>query len=213
MMKQPHRKSIRLKGYDYSQPGFYFVTICAQHRRSIFGDVVEGVMQLSDAGKIVERCWNDIPHHFPHVRLGAFQIIMNHVHGIVEIKSIVGTRHAVSLHEAFGKPQPGSLSTIIRSFKSVVTKQVRETGLSQGRSFWQSRYYDHIIRSDREHFFIARYIELNPLMWHLDSNNPAIHEIPMEEFERTLRERHGLDDHAVRYITEYESGYRAWRVT
>lgn len=146
-MKQLHRKSIRLKGYDYSQPGFYFVTICARHRRCILGDVIEGVMQLSDAGKIVERCWNDIPHHSPHVRLGAFQIMPNHVHGIVEMKSIAGTRHAVSLHEAFGKPQPDSLSTIIRSYKSAVAKQVRETGLSQGRSFRQSRYYDHIIRS------------------------------------------------------------------
>lgn len=80
-----HRRSIRLPGYDYSRAGAYFVTICAQDRACLFGDIADGVMRLNDAGRVVERCWHEIPIHFPHVELDEFVIMPNHVHGIIVI--------------------------------------------------------------------------------------------------------------------------------
>ncbi|GIV52421.1 MAG: hypothetical protein KatS3mg038_2942 [Candidatus Kapaibacterium sp.] len=89
-----HRRSIRLKGYDYTQPGAYFVTIVTKDRVCLFGQVVEGQMRLNAVGHIAQQCWTDIPNHFPHVELDAFIIMPNHVHGILVITD-VGARHAV----------------------------------------------------------------------------------------------------------------------
>lgn len=86
---------IRLAHYDYTDPGAYFVTICTQNRECLFGDIVDGKMVLNDAGRMAERCWNDIPGHHPHIKLDVFQIMLNHVHGILIIsctlKSIATT--------------------------------------------------------------------------------------------------------------------------
>jgi putative transposase len=81
-----HRRSIRLKEYDYAQPGAYFVTVCTRDRECLFGHVVNGEMHLNDAGEIARRCWEDIPHHFPLVELDAFAVMPNHVHGIIVIQ-------------------------------------------------------------------------------------------------------------------------------
>jgi putative transposase len=80
-----HRRSIRLKGYDYTQPGAYFVTLVTYERMPLFGEIVNGEMRLNDIGRVAERCWLDIPSHFPHVALDAFVIMPNHVHGILWI--------------------------------------------------------------------------------------------------------------------------------
>ena len=95
-----HRRSIRLKGYDYTQPGAYFLTIVTHNRACLFGDIVDGQMQLNEGGRVAERCWLDIPSHFRHVALDAFVIMPNHVHGIVIIResavSAVSVESAVS---------------------------------------------------------------------------------------------------------------------
>ena len=173
-------KSIRLKGYDYAQPGAYFVTICTNNRCCIFGDIADGVMQLSEMGKIVDVCWRETPLHFPNTRVDVFQIMPNHVHGIVEIgEKRVEVRHAVPLQkyngEKFGKPRPGTVSTILRSFKAAVTIEVHKLNLFLDESLWQSRFYDHIIRDDKDFFFIEQYIRLNPLLWYLDTDDPDMH--------------------------------------
>ena len=94
-MKPRNRKPIRLRGYDYTGPGAYFVTICTAGRVCIMGDVVDGVMRLSEVGEIAAGCWKEIPAHFENVRLGAFQVMPNHVHGVINIvESPVGTRPA-----------------------------------------------------------------------------------------------------------------------
>ena len=80
-----HRKSIRLKGYDYSQAGLYFITICVQDRKCLFGEIIDNEMILNDAGKISNECWLDIPKHFPNSVLHEHTIMPNHVHGIVEL--------------------------------------------------------------------------------------------------------------------------------
>ena len=86
-----HRRSIRLKGFDYSSAGAYYVTIVAQRRECLFGEVVNGDMMLSQRGKIADDCWREIPNHFPHVELGAYVIMPNHVHGIIYIVERRGT--------------------------------------------------------------------------------------------------------------------------
>lgn len=83
MTTNRHRRSIRLNGYDYSQTGVYFITICTQNRECLFGEVVNGAMRLNGLGEIAQRCWNEIPAHFPHVKLDAFVVMPNHVHGVL----------------------------------------------------------------------------------------------------------------------------------
>src|SRR5690554_3448795 len=80
-----HRRSIRLKGYDYSRAGLYFITICCQDRAHLFGRIVNGVMKLNDAGNVASQCWSDIPVHFPNAILHEYVIMPNHIHGIVEL--------------------------------------------------------------------------------------------------------------------------------
>ena len=220
-MEAPHRKSPRLKGYDYSQPGAYFVTICTRERACILGEIVDGKMKPSAVGMIVVSCWEEIPRHFASTRLSTYQMMPNHVHGIVEItgrrtrENSVGTRHAVSLQgpegEGFGKPRQGSLSTIIRSFKSAATKLIHNEGQYPKQTPWQPRFFDHIIRSNIDQFFIQQYIELNPLLWQLDTDNNAVCEPPVDDLRRTLRERYGLQESAVAYLIDCELSYRTWQ--
>jgi len=95
-----HRRSIRLQGYDYTQPGAYFVTLVTYHRACLFGDIVDGEMRLNDAGRIAEQCWLDIPSHFPDVELDAFVIMPNHVHGILRIVGETVTAGAQNVSSA-----------------------------------------------------------------------------------------------------------------
>lgn len=210
------RKSIRFKGYNYAEPGWYFVTICTQGRSCVFGEVVGGKMRLSEIGEVVESCWQEMPEHFPTVKTGTFQIMPNHVHGVVEIKEKnklndnVRTRHTESVQEQgmgaqFGKPRAGSLSTIIGSFKSAVTKKVHAQRLRSGL-VWHSRFYDRIIRSDVERFFIEQYIELNPIMWELDVNNPNARSMSDEALRKYLKEEHGLDGFVLERVIDYKLG-------
>jgi len=182
-----HRRSIRLKGYDYSQPGAYYVTIVTDQRAHRFGEVVNHEMQLSEVGQIAEACWRAIPEHFPQIELGAFMVMPNHVHGILifhetvgardvgEHDDIVGARHGVPLQpipnlEKFGKPVSGSLATVIRQYKSAVTRQMvqRYGGMP---IVWQRNYYEHIIRDEHDHQNIYNYILNNPFNWETDDEN------------------------------------------
>jgi putative transposase len=165
------RRSIRLKGYDYSQPGGYFVTICTHGKKCSFGDVIDGKMVLSTTGLIAEGCWKEIPEHFSGVVLDAFVFMPNHIHGIIMIRRDTTCR--VSTTERFGKPVAHSLPTIIRSYKAAVTKRVNELRRAQGLSVWQSNYYEHIIRNEEDLNDIREYIVNNPLKWDLDKENPA----------------------------------------
>src|SRR4029078_8339293 len=83
--QRQHRKSIRLKGYDYSSEGAYYVTIVTQGRKCLFGEIIEGEMHINEYGEIVQKWWHEIPIHFPNVELGAFVIMPNHIHGLIFI--------------------------------------------------------------------------------------------------------------------------------
>ena len=168
-----NRKSIRLKEWDYTEPGAYFVTICTHRREHLFGRVVDGVMELNELGEIVRACWDELPTHFPRVELDAFVVMPNHVHGIIVIMAddIVGATHASPLHPR--GPAPHSLGAIVGSFKSAVTRRINILRGTPGARVWQRNYWEHIIRNERVLNAIRRYIVYNPDRWTWDRYNPG----------------------------------------
>ena len=172
-INRPNRRSVRLKEYDYSQSGEYFVTICTNNHECIFGNIIQEEMKLSPEGKIGQRYWEEIPKHFSNVQLDEYIIIPNHIHGIIILtESMVGTRHAVSLQEQFAKPVIGSVPTIVRSFKSAATKRINEMRHTPSFPVWQKRFYDRVIRDDNELNNIRDYIRNNVLQWAIKSDDP-----------------------------------------
>ncbi len=171
----PGRRSIRLKEYDYSLAGGYFVTIVTLWREFLFGEIVGGEMQFNALGRIVEECWQAIPEHFPNTDVEVFVVMPNHVHGIIIIHNetrrgtmpIVGARQASPLPQ-HGTP-PGSLGAIIGSFKSSVTRRAgRELNSA---NIWQRNYYEHILRDQHDYESITNYIAANPVNWADDEEN------------------------------------------
>jgi putative transposase len=170
-----HRRSIRIKEYDYTQPGGYFVTIVTYQRVCLFGEIVNAEIQLNASGVIADEGWRVIPEHFPNIELGAYVVMPNHIHGIIFINDRANTStHRGTIYRApteqFGKPVVGSIPTIIRTFKSAVTcrigRELNATGI------WQRNYYEHIIRNHEDWDRIHRYIESNPSKWAEDHENP-----------------------------------------
>ncbi len=165
-----NRKSIRMENYDYSQFGGYFVTICTHEKKCIFGSILGEKMHSNEYGSIVSEVWNSIPNHFDNVELDQFVVMPNHVHGIIFINKSIETRHAMPLRK-FGKPIPSSLSTIVGSFKSAVSKSMHVHGYND-RKIWHRNYYEHIIRHEKELNEIRKYISNNPMQWAMDKENP-----------------------------------------
>lgn len=191
-----HRRSIRLKGYDYSQSGAYFVTICTQNREHLFGDIINGAMHLNDVGAVVQGTWIDLPNRFPTVRLDTFVVMPNHIHGII----ILTNNHSVTVGAGLALPNihdhgsnhgvPSTCSSnldsakfqgtasstpplgdIIRAFKSISAIAVNRLLLRSGQPLWQRNYYERIVRDAHSLSNIRRYIKANPKNWAEDTNN------------------------------------------
>lgn len=169
-----------MKNYDYSQTGAYFLTIRTYRKICLFDYIVNGEMRLSAYGRIVENEWRKTAKLRLNVMLDEFIIMPNHVHGILHlIDNNAGTaRRAPTIDpgdyvpEKFGKPTSGSLSSVIRSFKSAVTKHINEMRKTPGDPIWQRNYHEHVIRNDYDLNDIRDYIMNNPLRWRLDKENP-----------------------------------------
>ena len=173
-MDKPRRKCLRLAEYDYAREGAYFVTVCAQGRQSVFGKIMDGRMQMSRIGKIVDECWRVIPDHFAHIRLDEYMVMPDHIHGIIFVDHARrGTACRAPTTERFGKPVAGSIPTIVRSFKSAVTKRIHEIPGIEYIAVWQRNYYEHIIRNDADLNRVRQYIEFNPQQWPFDRENHA----------------------------------------
>ena len=176
-----HRRSIRLKDYDYSQPGAYFVTMVTWQRKVLFGDVVDGEMVLNEFGKIVQKWWQEIPIHFPNVETGAFVIMPDHVHGVIligEHRDTVSVSKDYIYHQIHGVEttprQMPTLGQIVAYFKYQSTKEMNlldNTGTIT--KFWQRNYYEHIIRDDGDYHRVEQYIQANVSNWSNDKENPA----------------------------------------
>ncbi len=179
-----NRKSIRLKGYDYSQDGAYFVTICVQNKECLFGEIVDGEMYLNEIGKIIQKQWKQLPKRFSNIKLDEFIIMPNHFHGIVVIENktiktgqpqgiaptcfkfqnarvpLVGT-HSQNIH---------SIGNVIGAFKSLTTNEyICRVKLKKIQPFagriWQRNYYEHIITNEKSWEKIKNYIIQNPERW------------------------------------------------
>ena len=163
------RRSSRLKGYDYSQAGAYFVTACTTNQECLFREILDGEMKLNRLDLIVQDCWTSFPDHFNNVEFDEYVVMPNHLHGIIIIYE-VGATHASPLH-AFG-PKPGSLGAIVGSFKSAVSKRVNTIKQLPDGSIWQRNYHDHIIRDEDSLDRIRKYVRLNPIRWQDDREIP-----------------------------------------
>ncbi len=144
------------------------MTICTQNRACLLGQIVDGVLHVNNVGRIVQQCWQDIPKHFTHAHLDEYIIMPNHIHGIIFIANDSGTACRAPTIEQFGQPVPGSIPTIVRSFKSAVTKNFNKLCQSHIKPLWQRNYWEHIIRDDEKLHSIREYIHNNPAQWELD---------------------------------------------
>ncbi len=182
-----HRRSIRLRDYDYSQAGAYFITLCTQQRECLFGMVDGEVVRLNESGRMVQDAWNALPTHYSCVDLDSFVVMPNHIHGIV-ILNDVGARFtskrflcpvgiAPITNPAEGNQgamnRAPTIGEIIRAFKARCTRGINQLRGTQGVSIWQRNYYEHIIRNESSLQEIREYISNNPAQWANDRENPG----------------------------------------
>ncbi|PIP72247.1 MAG: transposase, partial [Nitrospinae bacterium CG22_combo_CG10-13_8_21_14_all_47_10] len=142
---QRNRRSIRLKGYDYSQAGAYFVTICAQNRECLFGEIADGQMVLNDAGEIIAEEWMKSGEIRDEIELDEWVVMPNHLHAIVMIRR--GDRPVAPTSPG---PHPKSIGALLAGFKSAATKRINKTRKTPGAKIWQRNYHEHIIRNENE---------------------------------------------------------------
>lgn len=154
-----------MQGYDYSQEGCYFVTICTKNRLDWFGKIENEDMALNKYGRILQKCWLDLPNHYHNIVLDEFVIMPNHVHGIIAITVGNGLK-------PFPTGKNHGLSEIIRGFKTFSSRRINELPENDHKFVWQKSFYDHIIRDEESLHNIRQYIRNNPLKWSLDRNNP-----------------------------------------
>lgn len=163
-MELPKRKRTRLKGYDYSLPGMYFITICTKGRKQLFGEIINGEMKLNILGEIVHREILNIERHYSNIEIDKYVIMTNHIHMIIFIKE---------LEKAEGiNPFPTKrfdVSNVVGKFKAAVTRSVGNAFMhSADGQIWQSSYNDHIIRSKNDYIKIWEYIDTNVIRWEND---------------------------------------------
>uniref|UniRef100_Q3ARJ0 Transposase IS200-like domain-containing protein n=1 Tax=Chlorobium chlorochromatii (strain CaD3) TaxID=340177 RepID=Q3ARJ0_CHLCH len=184
-----HRRSIRLKDYDYTQVGLYFITICCQDRTCRFGRIENGEMILNEHGKIAHNEWMKTREIRPNVELGEFIVMPNHIHAIIRFLRR-GELHSPNNNVVFDTPLPfdnggvfktpnntgecnsplrspsQTVGAIVRGYKSSVTKQLGLMGFTE--KLWQRNYYEHIIQNEQSYQTISEYIINNPAKWQDD---------------------------------------------
>jgi REP element-mobilizing transposase RayT len=172
-----HRKPNRLKNYDYSQNGMYFITICTKDKKCFFGEIINDKMILNDFGKIIQNVWLELPNHNDNISIDEFVIMPNHIHGIIEIVGtpLVGVQDIDTTKT--GTRPVTTISELIGTFKSLTTNQyiyhIKNNGWKPFNKYiWQRSFYDHIIRKEESLNKIREYIMINPQQWNDDKNNP-----------------------------------------
>jgi REP element-mobilizing transposase RayT len=168
-----HRHSIRLKDYDYSQAGAYFVTLCAWQRECLFGDIVDGEMRLNALGQVVLNEWNRTPEIRKEIEFDVAVVMPNHFHGIICIVDDSTSVGATGRSPLPPEPRPRSLGAFVGGFKSAVTTQINVIRQNPRCPVWQRNYFERVIRNDAELGRAREYIINNPLKWELDEENPA----------------------------------------
>ena len=176
-----HRRSVRLKGYDYSQAGLYFVTICVQDKVCLFGEIIDDDMLLNDAGKMIEKWYFELENKFSDIECGVYVVMPNHFHAIIinNGNKLIDVDHhksgqPIGLGEHVGTP----LYEIVQWFKTMTTNEyIRAVKTLDWQRFtgklWQRNYWEHVIRDQKSFDMISEYIINNPKNWQTDKlNNP-----------------------------------------
>ncbi|PIP11995.1 MAG: transposase [bacterium (Candidatus Stahlbacteria) CG08_land_8_20_14_0_20_40_26] len=168
-MPKHHRHSIRLNHYDYFQPGAYFITICTHNRKCMLGNIVNGEMRANKFGRIIETEWLKTPQIRKNVELDEYVVMPNHFHAILFIIRRGVLQYAPT--NKFRSPSQ-TIGSIVRGFKSAVTKRTNKLRNTPGIPVWQRNYYERVVRNENELNRIREYIQNNPLKWELDRENP-----------------------------------------
>ena len=184
------RRSLRLKGYDYTQVGAYFVTIVTHGRLCLFGEIVGKEIQLNEAGEMVCRFWEVLPQRFPAIEMDMFVVMPNHLHGIVVIKNRATTRVAPTGIMDGGVDSPitdrFALGDVIGAYKSLTTVEYTR-GVKQmkwspfHKRLWQRNYYEHFVRHEESLRYLQQYILDNPAQWAFDKENPLAERLETEK--------------------------------
>lgn len=189
-----HRRSIRMRGYDYAQEGVYFVTVCAQDRQCLFGEIVDGEIRLNDAGRMVQAVWKELSIHYPGVEGDEFVVMPNHVHGLIVLVG-AGPRACPDVGPRRACPEKGqpqgvaptlSLPDVLHRFKTLTTKRYADSVEQLGwipfhHRLWQRNYYEHVVRDEESLDRIRQYILDNPARWEFDRENPAATTLEQED--------------------------------
>ena len=172
--KKHHRRSIRLPHYDYSQAGYYFVTICCHQRECLFGEIVDGAMQLNQYGKTVAESYQWLAQRYPYLVLDEWIVMPNHFHAIMVLTNPPrrGSSRTALTSDIAPTVKRKSLGRLIGAFKTVSTKQINIIRNTSGSKAWQRNYYEHIIRNEKALNNIRQYIINNPLSWQKDQLHP-----------------------------------------
>ncbi len=160
-MELPKRKPTRLKGYDYSTPGAYFVTICTHQKKHLFGEIINAQMQFNNLGEIVNQEILKIKSHYPNIQIDKYVIMPNHIHMIIIILETERINPFPTIEY--------DISNVVGKFKAGVSRIVGNAFMhSVKKPLWQRSYHDHIIRGEKDYQKIWEYIDTNPLKWKLD---------------------------------------------
>ncbi len=166
-----HRRSIRLRGYDYAQPGAYFITICIHDRQCLLGAVIDRQMHWNGFGRVVKNCWSDLSHHYAGATLDSFVVMPNHIHGIVRFGDAEGASLqpgadvvGAGLKPARFKNRHG-LPEVIRGFKTFSSRRINQARQTPGLPVWQRNYYERVIRNEDELHAAREYVLGNPARW------------------------------------------------
>jgi putative transposase len=175
-----HRKSVRLKEYDYSNAGAYYVTICVKNKECLLGSIHQGEMVLNEYGNVANKFWEWLSKQYVHVSLDEFIVMPNHLHGIIVINDdcrgevsspLLKTDNYIKMGGVIPPLRKRTLGQIIGYFKYQTTKQINIIRNTPGFPIWQRNYYEHVIRNERELNAIREYIIYNPMKWDEDEYN------------------------------------------
>jgi putative transposase len=175
---RPQRKQVRLPRHIYGQPGYYFVTACVDKRRQVFGRINAGCSELSQLGSLVSKTIFSVPDHHPAWGIDCFVVMPNHWHAV--LFNLKNESNAV-----VAGPAQASLSSVVGSLKSAITRIARQNGLWDEKALMQRGFYEHVIRSEESLTHICEYVLHNPMRWDCDYLNPLR---KLEDpFERWIR--------------------------
>ncbi len=180
-------ESTRLKNWDYSSNGYYYITICVKNRECLFGEIINKEMELNEYGKIVEFCWHDLINHYKNIQLDQFVVMPNHIHGImvidndmsvgldiidgIDITVETGFKPVSTTNPVSTNNKHHGLFEFVRALKTFSARRINELRKTPGIPVWQTRFYDRIVRDENELINVRKYIGNNPAKWETDEWN------------------------------------------